>query len=133
MRDEVLFCHRESIPVRSIGRNVNFFSGPEGSFGLLVHPPDVIVLDGEEKETMGIYLEKWLSSEVACSFGGLVARNLMTHRRRGLTGFLCGRRAGCVVAEFFPVIAILTDEVRDLAEGLIRDDVFKGHDLMMMS
>jgi hypothetical protein len=91
------------------------------------------VLDGEEKETMGIYLEKWLSSEVACSFGGLVARNHMAHRQRGLTGFLCGRRAGCVVAEFVPVIAILTDEVRDLAEGLICDDVFKGHDLMMMS
>ena len=56
MRDEVLFCRRESIPVRSVGRKVNFFSGPEGSFGLLVHPPDVFVLDGEEDETMGICL-----------------------------------------------------------------------------
>ena len=54
MRDEVLFCRRESIPVRSVGRKVNFFSGPEGSFGLLVHPPDVVVLDGEQDKTMGI-------------------------------------------------------------------------------
>ena len=43
---------------------VNFFSGPEGSFGLRVHPPEAVVLDGEEDETMGIHLEKWLTSKV---------------------------------------------------------------------
>ena len=56
MLDEVLLCRQESIPIRSIDCKVNFFSGPEGSFGLLVHPPDVAVLDGEEDKTMGICL-----------------------------------------------------------------------------
>ena len=68
----MLFRRRESILIRSVGCKVNFFSCPEGSFGLLVHPPDVAVLDGEEDKTMGIHLEKWLSSKFACSFGGLV-------------------------------------------------------------
>jgi hypothetical protein len=36
IRYEVLFCRRESIPIRSVGCKVNFFSGPEGGFGLLV-------------------------------------------------------------------------------------------------
>ena len=124
----MLFRRRESIPIRSVGCKVNFFSSPEGSFGLLVHPPDVVVFDGEEDETMGVHLEKWLSSKVACSFGGLVARDLMARRQQGFNGFLGGRRVGGVVAEFDPVIAILTDEVRDLAESLVRDNMFKGHD-----
>ena len=71
-----MFCRRESIPIRSIVCKVNFFSGPEGSFGPLVHPPDVVVLDGEEDETMGICLEKWLSSEFTRGFGGLVTQGL---------------------------------------------------------
>jgi hypothetical protein len=50
--------------------------GQFGSFGLLVHPPDVVVLDGEEDETMGICLEKWLSSEFTRGFGGLVTQGL---------------------------------------------------------
>ena len=73
MQDEVLFHSRESIPICSVGCKVNIFSCPEGSFGFLVHPPDVAVLDGEEDKTMGIHSEKWLSSKFACSFGGLVA------------------------------------------------------------
>ena len=35
--------------------------------------------------------------------------------------FLRGRPAGGIVAEFVPVITIITNEVGDLAEGLVRD------------
>ncbi len=35
---------------------------------------------------------------------------------------------GNIVAEFIPVIAIVMNEVGDLAEGLVRDNVFEGHD-----
>ena len=73
MQHEVLFHRRKSILICSVGCKVNFFSCPEGSFGLLVHPSDVAVLDGEEDKTMGIHLEKWLGSKFACSFGSLVA------------------------------------------------------------
>jgi len=30
-------------------------------------------------------------------------------------------------AEVFPVVAVVMDEVRDLAEGLVRDGVLEGH------
>ena len=126
MQDEVLFRRQESILIRSIGCKVNFFSGPEGSFGLLAHPPDVVVLDGEEDKRMGIHLDKWLSSDFACSFGGLVVQDLTARGWWRFNGFLRIRRAGSIVSKFIPVIA--TDEVGDLAEGLVRDDVFKGHD-----
>jgi hypothetical protein len=44
-------------------------------------------------------------------------------------GFLRGsRRVGNIVAEFVPVIAIVTNEVDDLAEGLVHDNMFEGHD-----
>jgi hypothetical protein len=36
--------------------------------------------------------------------------------------------AGGVIAEFVPVIAIITNEVGDLTEGLVRDNMFEGHD-----
>ncbi len=41
-------------------------------------PPDVVVLNGEEDETMVIHLEKWLSSKVACSFGSLLVQDHTT-------------------------------------------------------
>jgi len=44
------------VPVYSIAREINFFSSPKGGFGLLIHPPDVIVLDGEEDEGSGARL-----------------------------------------------------------------------------
>jgi hypothetical protein len=42
----------EAFPVGQVGREVNFFGGPEAGFGLLVHLPDVVVLDGEEHEAV---------------------------------------------------------------------------------
>ena len=98
MQDEVLFRRQESIPIRSIGCKVNFFSGPEGSFGLLAHPPDVVVLDGEEDKRMGIHLDKWLSRDFACSFGGLVVQDLTARGWWRFNGFLRGRRAGGIVS-----------------------------------
>jgi hypothetical protein len=52
----------------------------------------------------------------------------MARRRRRFHGCLRGRWVGSVIAEFVPVIAVVTNEVGDLAEGLVRDDVFEGHD-----
>jgi hypothetical protein len=40
---------------------------------------------------------------------------------------------GGIVAEFVPVIAVITNEVGDLAEGLVSDNVFERHDLTMVN
>ena len=40
--------------------------------------------------------------------------------------FRCSRQLSGGDAEFFPVITVVTNEVRDLAEGLVRDGVLKG-------
>ncbi len=43
----------------------------------------------------------------------------------GFGGFLHG--VGCVCAELVPVVAIVADEVGNLAEGLVRDSMLDGH------
>ena len=40
-------------------------------------------------------------------------------------GFPCS--AGCVDAEFIPIVTIVADEVGDFAESLVHYDVWKGH------
>ena len=60
-------------------------------------------------------------------FSFLVAGYFFGRRRRRFDGFPRSRRVGGGGAKLFPVVAIVTDEVRDLAEGLVRDDVLKGH------
>ena len=72
----MLFHRRESVPVYSIAQEVNFFSSPKGGFSLLVHPPDVVVLDGEEDNAMRVCLEEQLRSESAFNFGILVVQDL---------------------------------------------------------
>jgi hypothetical protein len=56
VRDEVRFSVGQSDPVREVCSKVNLFCCPEGSFGLLVHPPDVVMVDGEEYEAVWIFL-----------------------------------------------------------------------------
>ena len=41
--------------------------------------------------------------------------------RGGGDGFPCG--VGCICAEFMPIITVVTYEVGDFAEGLVRYDV----------
>ena len=36
-------------------------------------------------------------------------------------------RVGCICAKFVPVVAVVADEVGDLAEGLVHDGVLEGH------
>ena len=76
MHDEVLFCRQESVPVFGVAQEIYFFSSPKGGSGLLLHPPDVIVLDGEEDKVMRVRLEERLRSESAFNFGILVVRDL---------------------------------------------------------
>jgi hypothetical protein len=43
----------------------------------------------------------------------------------GFGGFL--HDVGCVCAELVPVVAIVADEVGNLAEGLVRGSMLDGH------
>ena len=84
------------------------------------------MLDGEEDEAMWIFLKEWLGGKMALYFGFFVTRYFFGRRRR-FGGFPHGRRVSGGPAEIFPVVAVVTDEVRDLAEGLVRDGVLEGH------
>ena len=53
---EVLLRWRESFSVCGIRREVDLIVSPKGRFGLFVHPPDVVVLDGEEDKMIGVRL-----------------------------------------------------------------------------
>jgi hypothetical protein len=93
-------------------------------FGLLVHPPDAVVLDGEEDKIMGICLEKRFGSKMSFGLRGLVLQYFALQWRHFLS-FPCGTDG--VQAELVPIIAIVPDEVCDLAEGLVHYDVFEQH------
>ena len=64
---------------------------------------------------------------MAACFGFFVERCFFG-RQRTLVGLLYGRCGSSDLAEVFPVVTIVTYEVRDLAEGLVCDGVLKWHD-----
>ena len=47
MLDEVLLVIIQLFPVLNVLGKIDFFSGPESSLLVLVHLPDVVILDGE--------------------------------------------------------------------------------------
>ena len=64
---------------------------------------------------------------MAVYFGSFVTRYFFG-RRRTLGGLLYDRRGSGDLAEVSPVVAVVTYEVRDLAEGLVRDGMLERHD-----
>ena len=76
---------------------------------------------------MRICLEERLRSESAFNFGILVVQDLSIRQQRSLHGLSCGQGARSVVTELSPVVAVVANEVSNLAEGFIRDNVLQGH------
>ena len=60
MLDKVLLVLIELLPILDVLGEVDFLSGPKSSLLILVHLPDVTVLDGEEDETVRVLLKKRL-------------------------------------------------------------------------
>lgn len=58
MGNEVLFLVLQSFPVTKILGEINLLSSPEWGFSLLVHLPDVMVLDWEDYKASGIVLQQ---------------------------------------------------------------------------
>ncbi len=84
---------------------------------MLVHSPDIVVLNGKEDETVRVCSEKRFRSKESFGFGGPMLR-WWVERGGGSCGF--PRCAGHVEAEFIPIVTIVADEVGDFAEGLVR-------------
>ncbi len=64
---------------------------------------------------------------MAVYFGSFVTRCFLG-RWRTLGGLLYDRRGSGDLAEVSPVVAVVTYEVRDLAECLVRDGMLERHD-----
>ena len=60
MLDEVLLLLLELLPVLEIIAKIDFIHCPEESHLLLVHLPNVVVLDWEDDEAIWVLLEQWL-------------------------------------------------------------------------
>ena len=57
-----MFGVGQSDPVREVCQMVDLFCHPEGSFGFLVHLPDVSMVDGEEHKVMWIFCRSGLGA-----------------------------------------------------------------------
>ena len=84
------------------------------------------MLDGEEDEVMWILLKGWLGGKMVLYFSFFVTRYFFG-RRRTFGGFPHSRWVSGDPGEVFPVVTVVTDEVRDLAKGLVRDGMLEGH------
>lgn len=58
--DEMLLVSCELGPILEILLQIDFFSGPESSHLLLVHPPDVSILDRQNHEAVWVLLQQGL-------------------------------------------------------------------------
>ena len=58
--DEVLLTLVELVPVLQILTQINFLGGPEASHLVLVHLPNVVVVDWKDDEPVGVLIKDWL-------------------------------------------------------------------------
>jgi len=61
--DEVLLIGIEFGPVLEVLSKIYFFGGPEAGHLVLVHLPDVVVLDWEQHKSVWVLLKKWFWQE----------------------------------------------------------------------
>ena len=60
MLDEMLLIIMKLFPILKILCKINLLSCPESSLLILVHLPDIMILNREEHESVGVLLKKWL-------------------------------------------------------------------------
>jgi hypothetical protein len=73
--DEVLLVVIQLFPVFNVLGKIDFFSGPESSFLVLVHFPDVVILDREQHKAVGVLLQKRLRKRSLSLAGTLRLRD----------------------------------------------------------
>jgi hypothetical protein len=72
--DEMFLVVIQFLPVLNVLGEIDFLSGPESGFLVLVHLPDVVVLDGEENKAVRVLLKKRLLELGALSLRGSLQR-----------------------------------------------------------
>jgi len=60
MLDEVLLIFFEVLPVLDILTEINLVNSPEAGHLILVHLPDIMILDGQDNKAIGVLLKQWL-------------------------------------------------------------------------
>jgi len=60
MLDEVLLILFEVLPVLDILTEINLVNSPEAGHLILVHLPDIMILDGQDNKAIGVLLKQWL-------------------------------------------------------------------------
>ena len=67
--DEVLLTFIELVPVFQILTEINFLGGPEASHLILVHLPDVVVMDWKDHKPVGVLVKDWLWQSLGVVLG----------------------------------------------------------------
>ena len=85
MLDEVSFVVSELLPILYVGGEIDLLGGPEGCHLVLVHLPDVVILNGKDNESVWVLFQKWFwehalgLGEVAVLGGGDIDSVLLFH------------------------------------------------------
>mmetsp|Transcript_14920 Transcript_14920/g.37590 ORF Transcript_14920/g.37590 Transcript_14920/m.37590 type:complete len:291 (+) Transcript_14920:634-1506(+) len=120
-------------PVGIVRAEINLFGGPKGGFGLFVHFPEFVVLDGENDESVGVLAKEWFRSEFTPFFLQFVLRlgdggnGIRGHGRRGHR--ISFGNAGVVIGEDGGVgITLLFGCHKRCCErgGLVGNHIFGG-------
>jgi hypothetical protein len=127
MVDEVAFSARQPGLVRKVYQKVNLFCHPERSFGFLVHPPDVGMVNGKEYKAVWIFCSSSLGARSLLFLAILCFDGCLG----GLGAFLAFLVVWAVLMQnLFQLLPLFADEVGDLMESLVQDGVLEGHNLV---
>jgi len=58
--DKMLFIFVKLLPVFGINGEINLIHGPEACHLILVHLPNIMVMNRQDDKTVGVFLKKWL-------------------------------------------------------------------------
>ena len=56
----------QGLPILGVLAEVDFVDGPEAGHLVLVHLPNVVVLDGQDHEAVGVILKERLGKDLLC-------------------------------------------------------------------
>ena len=63
---EVLLVFLQILPILHVLGQIYFIDGPEAGHLVLVHLPNVVVLDGQDHEAVGVILKERLGKDLLC-------------------------------------------------------------------
>ena len=83
----MLFIIIQFLPVLNVLGEVDLFSCPESGFLVLIHLPNVVILDGEENKAIGVLLKKRLFVYECLSLGYSLHRAIVRFNRSKIQTF----------------------------------------------